>query len=51
MTESALKLVVLAEMYITKSIVHIRLELFDKDSTAKEKGRISVKFQDKDTNF
>jgi len=27
------------------------LELFDKDSTAKEKGRISVKFQDKDTNF
>ena len=30
---------------------HKHLELFDKDSTAKEKGRISVKFQDKDTNF
>ena len=29
----------------------LTLELFDKDSTAKEKGRISVKFQDKDTNF
>ena len=28
-----------------------QIELFDKDSTAKEKGRISVKFQDKDMNF
>ena len=27
------------------------VEQFDKDSRAKEKGRISVKFQDKDTNF
>ena len=28
-----------------------QLEQFDKDTKAKEKGRISVKFQDKDTNF
>ena len=27
------------------------LEQFDKDSKAKEKGRISVKFQDKDSNL
>ena len=30
---------------------YYQLEIFDKDSKAKEKGRISVKFQDKDTNF
>ena len=29
----------------------VNIELFDKDTKAKEKGRISVKFQDKDTNF
>ena len=29
----------------------VNIELFDKDTKAKEKGRISVKFQDKDSNF
>ena len=29
----------------------LELEQFDKDTKAKEKGRISVKFQDKDSNF
>ena len=29
----------------------ITVEQFDKDTKAKEKGRISVKFQDKDSNF
>ena len=29
----------------------ILVEEFDKDTKVKEKGRISVKFQDKDLNF